>query len=94
MRIVDPTSGLRPADRTDPAESTAPSSGTGALCGLSNSKPGATVLLETLGQRFFEQHGLGPMTVASKPSAASGAEEELLDHLGAQYRLAVVAIGD
>lgn len=91
MRIVDPTSGLRPADLAEPTTS---SSGTGALCGLSNSKPGATVLLETLGRRLFDDFGLGPMTVASKPSAASGADPELLDHLGAQYRLAVVAIGD
>ncbi|MEJ2866320.1 hypothetical protein WCD74_01000 [Actinomycetospora sp. OC33-EN08] len=91
MRIVNPTAGLAPAEPTEPSD---PSSGTGALCGLSNSKPGATVLLETIGRRLMDAHGLGPMTVASKPSAASGADPELLDHLGAQYRLAVVAIGD
>lgn len=93
MRIVDPTHGLAPVDRTADAVVVA-STPTEELCGLSNSKPGATVLLETVGRRLLEGHGLGPMAVASKPSAASGAAPELLDHLAAQYRLAVVAIGD
>ncbi|MDL5159082.1 hypothetical protein QRT03_24150 [Actinomycetospora sp. Odt1-22] len=91
MRIVDPTYGLAPADQESAAVTATP---TDDLCGLSNSKPGATVLLETVGRRLFDDHGLGPMSVASKPSAAAGATPELLDHLAAQYRLAVVAIGD
>jgi thioredoxin reductase (NADPH) len=91
MRIVDPTSGLAPGTSAEPVMT---STATGELCGLSNSKPGATVLLEQVGQRLFTDHHLGPMTLASKPSAAAGADPELLDHLGSQYRLAVVAIGD
>lgn len=92
MRIVDPTHGLAPGT-VEPTEA-APSTAAGELCGLSNSKPGATVLLETIGQRLTADHGLRPMHLASKPSAAAGADPELLDHLAAQYRLAVVAIGD
>ncbi|MCD2194637.1 hypothetical protein LQ327_14785 [Actinomycetospora endophytica] len=91
MRIVDPTHGLAPGTTV---EDTVTTTATGGLCGLSNSKPGATVLLETIGQRLDVDQGLGPMHLASKPSAAAGADPELLDHLAAQYRLAVVAIGD
>jgi hypothetical protein len=91
MRIVDPTHGLAPGARAEDAVTT---TATGGLCALSNSKPGATVLLETVGQRLTADHGLGPMHLASKPSAAAGADPDLLDHLAAQYRLAVVAIGD
>lgn len=91
MRIVDPTHGLAPNSATEAAATT---EAAGLLCGLSNSKPGATVLLETIGQRLTADHGLAPMHLASKPSAASGADPALLDHLGEQYRLAVVAIGD
>lgn len=92
MRIVDPTHGLVSGTSTEPATTT--TTAAGELCGLSNSKPGATVLLETIGQRLSVEHGLDPMHLASKPSAAAGADPELLDHLAAQYRLAVVAIGD
>jgi thioredoxin reductase (NADPH) len=91
MRIVDPTHGLAPGTT---AETGAASTAAGLLCGLSNSKPGATVLLETIGQRLTAEHGLPPMHLAAKQSAAAGADTELLDHLGEQYRLAVVAIGD
>jgi thioredoxin reductase (NADPH) len=91
MRIVDPTHGLAPGTTADSGPA---STAAGLLCALSNSKPGATVLLETVGQRLAAEHGLAPMHLASKPSAAAGADPALLDHLSEQYRLAVVAIGD
>lgn len=96
MRIVDPTAGVAPTatDRTAPADLVAPPAGTGGLCGLSNSKPGAREMLTEIGRRLETRHHLGPGGLEAKPSAASGADPELLDHLAAQYRLAVVAIGD
>lgn len=92
MRIVDPTSGTSPSEPV----AVAASSGTPAvaLCGLSNSKPGAHDLLAAIGRRLADDHGIGPNGLEAKPSAAVGADPELLDHLAAQYRLAVVAIGD
>jgi hypothetical protein len=98
MRIVDPTSGIAPEDAAGVA--TAPGSpgdspaGLRAVCGLSNSKPGAHDILDVIGRRLADDHGLGPHGLEAKPSAAVGADPELLDHLAAQYRLAVVAIGD
>jgi hypothetical protein len=91
MRIVDPTSGIPSGATAAVAASASPA---GALCGLSNSKPGAHDLLEAVGRRLADDHGLGPHGLEAKPSAAVGAAPELLDHLAAQYRLAVVAIGD
>lgn len=91
MRIVDPTSGIASEATVSVAAFEAPA---GALCGLSNSKPGAHDLLAAVGRRLADDHGLGPNGLEAKPSAAVGADPELLDHLAAQYRLAVVAIGD
>jgi hypothetical protein len=92
MRIVDPTSGLSPETTTVAA--VAGDVPAGALCGLSNSKPGAHDLLAAIGRRLADDHGLGPNGLEAKPSAAVGADPAQLDHLAAQYRLAVVAIGD
>ncbi|MEJ2861031.1 hypothetical protein WCD58_07680 [Actinomycetospora sp. OC33-EN07] len=107
MRIVDPTSGI--AEEQTAAVASAGSTPAGAvsglrrgssaalraaLCGLSNSKPGAHDLLEAIGRRLAGDHGFGPNGLEAKPSAAVGADAGLLDHLAAQYRLAVVAIGD
>ncbi|GAA4777530.1 hypothetical protein GCM10023200_08000 [Actinomycetospora chlora] len=92
MRIVDPTSGTT-AD-TLAAVAAAGDAPAGALCGLSNSKPGAHDILDAIGRRLADEHGLGPNGLEAKPSAAVGADPALLDHLAAQYRLAVVAIGD
>jgi hypothetical protein len=92
MRIVDPTSGVAPSETVAVAASAGPPAG--ALSGLSNSKPGAHEILEIIGRRLADDHGLGPNGLEAKPSAAVGADPELLDHLAAQYRLAVVAIGD
>ncbi|MEJ2885964.1 hypothetical protein WCD41_05845 [Actinomycetospora sp. OC33-EN06] len=91
MRIVDPTSGIASETTAAVAAFASPA---GALCGLSNSKPGAHDLLAAIGRRLADDHGLGPNGLEAKPSAAVGADAELLDHLAAQYRLAVVAIGD
>jgi hypothetical protein len=92
MRIVDPTSGTS----TDTTTVAAAPGGApaGAVCGLSNSKPGAHDILDAIGRRLADDHGLGPNGLEAKPSAAVGADPALLDHLAAQYRLAVVAIGD
>ena len=92
MRIIDPTSGIAAEETAAVAASSG--SPSGAVCGLSNSKPGAHDLLEAIGRRLADDHGLGPNGLEAKPSAAVGADPELLDHLAAQYRLAVVAIGD
>ncbi|GAA4871394.1 hypothetical protein PH190_23085 [Actinomycetospora straminea] len=92
MRIVDPTSGTAPEDTV--AVVAAADGAAGALCGLSNSKPGAHDILAAIGRRLADDHGLGPNGLEAKPSAAVGADPALLDHLAAQYRLAVVAIGD
>jgi hypothetical protein len=91
MRIVDPTSGIA-SEAT--AGVTSFESPAGALCGLSNSKPGAHDLLVAIGRRLADDHGLGPNGLEAKPSAAVGADPARLDHLAAQFRLAVVAIGD
>lgn len=92
MRIVDPTSGVPPEETA--TVDTVSESPSGSLCGLSNSKPGAHDLLEAIGRHLADRHGLGPNGLEAKPSAAVGADPALLDHLAAQYRLAVVAIGD
>ncbi|GAA4933748.1 hypothetical protein EV188_102625 [Actinomycetospora succinea] len=92
MHIVDPTSGIASSETV--AVAVSEGSRAGALCGLSNSKPGAHDLLEAVGRRLADDHGIGPNGLEAKPSAAVGADPELLDHLAAQYRLAVVAIGD
>lgn len=92
MRIVDPTSGIS-SDEV-PVAALSGDAPAGALCGLSNSKPGAHDLLAAIGRRLADDHGIGPHGLEAKPSAAVGAAPELLDHLAAQYRLAVVAIGD
>ncbi|GLZ48595.1 hypothetical protein Acsp06_47800 [Actinomycetospora sp. NBRC 106375] len=107
MRIVDPTSGATSEDTTVAAAAGTTPAGAvsglrrgssaalrAALCGLSNSKPGAHDLLDAIGRRLADEHGLGPNGLEAKPSAAVGADPALLDHLAAQYRLAVVAIGD
>lgn len=98
MRIVDPTSGTSSDTATVPATAGTDRGGSAppraAVCGLSNSKPGAHDLLAAIGRRLADDHGLGPNGLEAKPSAAVGADAELLDHLAAQYRLAVVAIGD
>jgi hypothetical protein len=64
------------------------------LCLFSNSKPGATDLLQGVADRLVAERGFGEVGFASKPSAASGAQTDVLDHLAEQYRMAVVAIGD
>lgn len=92
MRIVDPTYGTPSEDGTaavaaDPAPA-------GTLCLFSNSKPGATDLLHGVAERLGAERGFADIGFASKPNAASGASDDVLDHLAAQYRMAVVAIGD
>lgn len=92
MRIVDPTFGLAPAEDAVPvAPADVPA---GSLCLFSNSKPGATELLTALGRRLEAERGFAGVGFASKPNAAAGADPATLDHLAAQYRMAVVAIGD
>lgn len=93
MRIVDPTSGVSPEETATTVEAVVGGTA-GGMCGLSNSKPGAHDLLEAIGRHLADRHGLGPNGLEAKPSAAVGADPALLDHLAAQYRLAVVAIGD
>ena len=97
MRIVDPTTGTVPdaLAATIPNDVTIPHAAVGVgLCGLSNSKPGAREMLTEIGRRLESHHHLGPAGLEAKPSAAVGADPALLDHLAAQYRTAVVAIGD
>jgi hypothetical protein len=92
VRIVDPTHGL-PGDSevTPVAHEGIPAD---ALCLLSNSKPGATELLRGIAARLEAEQGFSDIGFASKPQAAHPTAEETLDHLAAQYRMAVVAIGD
>jgi hypothetical protein len=92
MRIVDPTYGV-------PAESAAVlvapnDERPGGLCLFSNSKPGAGELLAGIARRLETERGVRDIGFASKPSAAVGADAVTIDHLAAQYRMAVVAIGD
>lgn len=92
MRIVDPTYGT-PAEEEGVtlAVGDAPA---GTLCLFSNSKPGATDLLHGVADRLGTERGITGIGFESKPNAAAGAGDELLDHLAARYRMAVVAIGD
>lgn len=91
MRIVDPTFGV-PADQDAVAvERAAAAAG---LCLFSNSKPGANELLDGVGRRLAAERGVSDIGFAAKPNAAAAAETATLDHLAAQYRTAVVAIGD
>jgi hypothetical protein len=92
MRIVDPTYGVA-ADEEAAAVAAEPAPA-GTLCLFSNSKPGATDLLQGVADRLVAERGFGDVGFASKPNAASGAQTDVLDHLAAQYRMAVVAIGD
>ena len=91
MRIVDPTFGL-PADEDSVAlERTAATSG---LVLFSNSKPGANDLLAGIARRLEAERGVRDIGFASKPNAAAAADLVTIDHLAAQYRAAIVAIGD
>lgn len=92
MRIVDPTHGT-PADE-EAAAVAGDAAPAGTLCLFSNSKPGATDLLRGVADRLVAEHGFGDVGFASKPNAAAGAQTDVLDHLAAQYRMAIVAIGD
>lgn len=92
MRIVDPSYGVAADEEVAaPAADAAPA---GTLCLFSNSKPGATELLRGVADRLGAERGIADIGFASKPNAASGAGTDVLDHLAAQYRTAVVAIGD
>lgn len=92
MRIVDPTYGVSADEEVAAvAAETAPA---GTLCLFSNSKPGATDLLHGVADRLGAERDFADIGFASKPNAASGASSDVLDHLAAQYRMAVVAIGD
>lgn len=91
MRIVDPTFGtFEDEEPVDVAQSAA---GTG-LCVFSNSKPGADELLAGIARRLEAGRGLRDIGYAAKPNAAAAAETATIDRLAAQYRTAVVAIGD
>jgi len=92
VRIVDPTSGTT-ADEEAAAVAAGPAPA-GTLCLFSNSKPGATDLLQGVADRLVAERGFGDVGFASKPNAAAGAQSDVLDHLAEQYRMAVVAIGD
>ncbi|GAA2876514.1 hypothetical protein GCM10010472_37680 [Pseudonocardia halophobica] len=92
MKIVDPTFGL--PDDTDVTPVAHDGIPADALCLLSNSKPGATELLREVAARLEAERGFRDIGFASKPQAAHPTAEETLDHLAAQYRMAIVAIGD
>lgn len=92
MRIVDPTYGT-PAEE-DASAVVAADVPARSLCLFSNSKPGANELLHGVAERLEAEHGFAGIGFSSKPNAAAGAAPDVLDHLAAQYRMAVVAIGD
>ncbi len=92
MRIVDPTYGVPAVEEV--AADAADGAPAGTLCLFSNSKPGATDLLRGVADRLGAERGFSDVGFASKPNAAAGANADVLDHLAAQYRMAVVAIGD
>lgn len=91
MRVVDPTYGLPAREDRVVIEHAAAAAG---LCLFSNSKPGANELLAGIGRRLEAERGLRGIGFASKANAAAAADTATLDHLAAQYRAAVVAIGD
>lgn len=91
MRIVDPTFGV--PDEEGPVGVTRSATATG-LCLFSNSKPGADELLAGIARRLEAERGLRDIGHVAKPNAAAAADPATLDHLAAQYRTAVVAIGD
>lgn len=91
MRIVDPTHGL-PAE--EDAVAVGPAAAAAGLCLFSNSKPGANELLAGVARRLEAERGLRDIGFAAKANAAAAADAATLDHLAAQYRAAVVAIGD
>ena len=93
MRIVDPTYGTTEEAAPTPAARHFDGSPT-ALCGFSNSKPGANELIEQVLRRLRDRHPIGGTGFASKPEASVAADSELLDHVAERYRMAVVAIGD
>lgn len=92
MRIVDPTFGI-PRDEHAVAVTSADTR-PDTLCAFSNSKPGANELLAGVSRRLESERAFAPIGFASKPNAASAADTATIDHLAAQYRMAVVAIGD
>ena len=92
MRIVDPTFGT-PGDEHVVAVASADTK-PDILCVFSNSKPGANELLAGVRRRLESARAFVPIGFASKPNAASAADTATIDHLAAQYRMAVVAIGD
>lgn len=92
MRIVDPTHGV-PADEDAAPVARAGAPATG-LCLFSNSKPGANELLAGIARRLEADRGVRDVGFAAKPNAAAAADTATIDHLAAQYRMAIVAIAD
>lgn len=91
MRIVDPTFGLPADEGVIAVERAAAGSG---LCLFSNSKPGVSELFAGVARRLEAERGVREIGLVAKPNAAAAADTATIDHLAAQYRAAVVAIGD
>jgi thioredoxin reductase (NADPH) len=93
LRIVDPTSGVLPAEE----EAGSLAGGTAdwtEIALFSNSKPNATELLQGMGERLKEHWQLADLGFASKPNASAAADKDTIDWLAQRYRMVLVAVGD
>jgi hypothetical protein len=92
VRIIDPTYGIPVEQEVAPvARDGIP---TDSLCLFSNSKPGASELLNGVGRRLAAERGMAGVGFASKPNAAVAADTVTIERLAEHYRTAVLAIGD
>ena len=89
---------LLPKAVVDPAAvqlSPRPASLDGAIVGFVwNSKPNGDALLDRFAHVAREQWDIADIRRASKPSAATGATDDVLDEVAAGCDVAVVAVGD
>lgn len=92
VRIVD-ASGSEPPTRTH-AVSARPAFLTGArIAVLSNGKPNASHVVETLGRHLTERVGAADPVMAEKPNSSVSVTDEVLDSFR-NFDAAIVGVGD
>ncbi|SNR55704.1 thioredoxin reductase (NADPH) [Blastococcus mobilis] len=93
LTIVDPTSGVLPAEE-EAGSLAGGTAGWTQVALFSNSKPNATELLQGMGERLKEHWQLADLGFASKPNASTAADKDTIDWLAQCYRMVLVAVGD
>ena len=93
MRIVNPTFGLSAADGMTVALKPV-NWKTDAIALFSNSKPNARELLDGIRSKLSASRNVDNIDFVAKNSASQGASKDLIEKVAANYRGALLAIGD